>query len=390
MGLKIAYLGDGELKILEEGGEAQKLHSPFAQNVLDTAKEIAKGKEWKTEGRENNLEAAMLWGGGPGNPNPEISISAVTRGLEPGEITYVLHTTETGGVFRQILEEKYERRLFHKRGFRANYIDRHPETKLMVFSRFTGDGSSAIVAIDDGGVDHKEVTEGDSVDEAPSWVPGEIADIVYQSRGIARARQGRHIVDYGPSSIIRLNLQTGETETLLDDDSTDYMLPHVLEDGSLLFIRRPYKSLQGKTDPKTFIMDVLLFPFRTAWALIMFLDSFSRFFGGKPLITSTGKRVEREEEAMTVIRGAMINMKQAPAISAVEEDTKGYMPANYELVQKKPDGTEKILARHVASYDVAGDGTIVYTNGRTIFRYREGSRPATIIRESLVQELVTL
>jgi len=56
-------------------------------------------------------------------------------------------------------------------------------------------------------------TEGDSIDTAPHWVPGESRRIVYQSAGVGRNREG-HFLAFGPFGIHLVNIDSAEMETL--------------------------------------------------------------------------------------------------------------------------------------------------------------------------------
>jgi hypothetical protein len=65
------------------------------------------------------------------------------------------------------------------------------------------------------GTDFSEVTEGDSFDRLPHWVPGPKRQIVFQSAGLGRDAGG-------PS-----------------ESGRDLLQPRQAQDGSLYFIRKP-------------------------------------------------------------------------------------------------------------------------------------------------------
>jgi hypothetical protein len=50
----------------------------------------------------------------------------------------------------------------------------------------------------------------------------------------------------------------------------------------------------------------------------------------------------------------------------------GLVPGAWELVCRNRNGDEYVAARHVVSFDLAADGTVVYTNGFELFRLVDG------------------
>ena len=56
----------------------------------------------------------------------------------------------------------------------------------------------------------------------------------------------------------------------------------------------------------------------------------------------------------------------------------------HPLLQVVPLPSLQIVSPHVASFDIAGDGSLVWTNGYDIVRWRDGDR-ATLGRHELVE-----
>ena len=50
------------------------------------------------------------------------------------------------------------------------------------------------------------------------------------------------------------------------------------------------------------------------------------------------------------------------------------VPRSWELVRKPPGRALQIVMPHVASFDIAPDGSIVYTNGFEVTSWRDGAR----------------
>jgi hypothetical protein len=64
----------------------------------------------------------------------------------------------------------------------------------------------------------------------------------------------------------------------------------------------------------------------------------------------------------------------------------GLVPASWELVCRNRKGQEFASARHVVSFDVAHDGTIVYSNGLELFRLVDGEWQP-LVRGNLVESV---
>ena len=70
------------------------------------------------------------------------------------------------------LPKIFDQDLIHKEKFIAHDLDRHPNQAVTAFSLLYPNGSSHLALMEGEGPDFDEITEGDSLDAAPSWVPG--------------------------------------------------------------------------------------------------------------------------------------------------------------------------------------------------------------------------
>ena len=68
------------------------------------------------------------------------------------------------------------------------------------------------------------VTEGDSIDEAPSWIPGKQRRILFQSSGVGRNKHG-YIVGRGPASIQAVDLDKERVTGVLEEADTTFSSP---------------------------------------------------------------------------------------------------------------------------------------------------------------------
>src|SRR5882724_6323093 len=127
---------------------------------------------------------------------------------QSGRWLYALETDDIAGLFALDADGTQEQRLFHTSDFDFRDLSAEPAGDLVACSLVRGEFSNlAVIRVD--GKDFNEITEGDSVDLAPSWIPGKTRTLVFQSAGIARNQKGQHS-GRGPFAIQELSLDTGD------------------------------------------------------------------------------------------------------------------------------------------------------------------------------------
>ena len=228
----------------------------------------------------------------------------------------------------------------------------------------------------------KELTEGDSFDTAPCWMPSEKKQIVFQTAGVGRNRDG-HFLALGPFSLQKLDIEGGEMNTLLEDERFDYLAPHCGEDGSLYYIRRPY-SRHERIHPGRVLKDAVLFPFRLLFAVFQFLNFFSAMFTGKRLTSAGGPDAKQMNLRQMMIWGNLVHA-QAPA--KAEDEAVDLVPKSWELRKRGSNEESKALASGVLAYDVAADGTIIYTNGNALFFIHPDGRKEHVLNEAMIEQV---
>ncbi len=379
---RFALLSKGKLFVADsDGSPAVSIDSPFADKAIRTAQEVEQQKAWKNKTMMNAM--GVDTSGMPDGSRVHVIFSAACCDPNTGGLLYLMQTESAGGLFHMAADQKEEQRLFHTQDFLAHGLTRHRDTGFLACSLQRGEGNACIMVMNDDGTERREVTGGDCRDASPSWVPGQDYRIVYESAGIGRNEQG-FVVGLGPSAICRIDLKTREIETLAEDPRFDYLAPRQTETGDLLYIRRPYESIKNVGFGQL-IMDGLLFPFRLAGAFLHFLNAFSMLFSQKPLITSTGQQMNREQQAGIMLRGRWIETKRKLR-EGEEETTRSLVPDNWELVRRAPDGQETVLSKGVLSFDVLPEGVVYTTNGRAIFRLDPTGKRELMAKHALIEE----
>jgi hypothetical protein len=321
--------------------------------------------EWKSAGMAWQFSSRGMSPGaaGPAAETRRIRFSGVSRGGAEGELLYALDTDHVGGLFSLDTGAQYERRIFHRNGFVAADLSRFPGDGTLALSMRAPDGSSCVAVMEGGGKGLKSVTEGDSVDESPSWVPSEQKSLLFQSAGIGRDQRGL-FAGLGPYAIQKLELESGNLTTVHEEENNDLLLPRVSADGALYFVRRPYRP--HAVSLWRMVMDVLLFPYRVMRAMVHFLDFFSMMFSRKPLLTSGGPKTEGPDARSLMLWGRFIDAEKALR-KAKQGDQGPLVPSDWQLVRRADNGEEQVLAKNVLAYDLCPDGSVVHTNGTAIF-----------------------
>ncbi len=272
--MRFTYLSGGKLFIKEGDNAPVEIESHFGKDVIERTIRMHQRNEWKTKGNDNTpFSGGMLWGATSADPRvSQVRILGATRSAEANALYFILETETTGGLFLYDFETHSEKRIFHREQFRAYDLDWHPEHHQIVCSQVFQNGAANIVSMNTEGHDVHQLTEGDSVDEAPSWMPGSERRILFQSAGMARNQHG-YAVGTGPFAIQHIDLARNALTTILEDDAYDFLLPHAAPNGDMYFIRRPYeKPGQSNYGVLQGVADFVLLPFRLLRALFHFLN----------------------------------------------------------------------------------------------------------------------
>ena len=244
---------------------------------------------------------------------------------------------------------------------------------------------SNIVLINRDSGDIKELTEGDSIDEAPSWIPGSERRILFQSSGIARNKEG-YAVCRGPASIQALDLDASRLTTVMEDSRYDFLQPRIGQDGYMYYIRRPYET--STYNSQTALIDFILLPFRLLRAVFHYLNFFSLVYSKKPLTTASGPDIRGDDLKSIMIRGKVIDAEKALRRGIRTLGVPSLVLSTWELVRRSQQGREEVVAHSVVAFDIDSEGTIAYSNGRGIFTLEEPQKPKLILKDNLIEDVI--
>jgi hypothetical protein len=387
--MRFAFLSFGRLYLADSEGHETEVTSKFAQEALERGEQEKRRHGWKGGDDPGALiPRRVLWGKQTLRELQNgLRFCSLSAGGRANEIFYTLGGDGMGGLFEQDTAENSERRILHQADFEVHHIHRNPTKPLLAYSRYSKDGSASLWVRDLDQGKARELTEGDSVDDHPAWVRGGSDALVYQSAGIGRG-QNNPFAALGPFRIERIDLATGEIETLAEDARFDLLVPHQMADGTLYFIRRPYED-PSKVSYLRAAGDFLLFPFRLVGALVAILNFFSKAFSGKPLVTAGRPELPGTDVKRLILLGRAIDADEELK-RARKKENGAIVPSSWQLVSRSPDGTETVIAKSVASYDVSSDGRLVFSDGCRAYLRSETGATSVVIEHLPMERLVAL
>ncbi|OYU99282.1 MAG: hypothetical protein CFE26_25945 [Verrucomicrobiales bacterium VVV1] len=372
----VALIADGRLIVAGLDGSSKTHDCQFAADILRRQQQSTEKNSWMRgdEGSGNGgmFSAGTIWGKRGSVSQQESArpmIVAVEGGDRTDSMVYALWTGVVGAFLDYDFNEKYERRVFHRENFQVSHLDRSALDGRLICR--VGDHQGARIALlDSDGRNSRLVTEGDSLDGAPSWIPDSADSIVYHSAGLSRTANG-HVVGLGPYAIHRLNFSGHDLETLLESPDHDYLAPQMDARGVLHCIRRDYEG-PGGTRPSiwTTVKDALLFPFRLFRIMVDFFQILSHLVSRKPLVTAGQQKLDGPEPVRLWIHGRMSDLEKAEKSNSPDG---ALAPADWVLIRREPDGRETILAKHVLTYDLGKNGDIVWSDGRNLHHLEAGT-----------------
>jgi hypothetical protein len=367
-------IAKGELWLHREGTAARQITSTFAREVIERDERSRRNTSWKHAPREQQtgvIPSNTLWGSQQAALLAPPKFLHACFGPDGQTVYYVLRVGGAIGLFRLHLDEDREVRLFHRNGIDILGLAYNPADRRLVLSIRQADGTAQLEVFDEEGTFKGAVTGGDCIDAAPALVPGTAASVVFQSSGVARHPQRGHVAAIAHATLCRLDYRSGRMDTLADEPAFDFVAPRMAADGTVYAIRRPVEKPAHERAGAALI-DTLLMPVRLLKAVFGYLNFFTTVYGKEPLRSAGGPRAPELDQDLgrLWLHGRMIEL------SKVRNDPQyagNLVPASWELVRRAPGQPWQTVAKHVAAFDLAADGALVYTSGYDIVHWRDGA-----------------
>ena len=381
--LNIAYLAQGNIRVKMGDKPPRNIESVFGNSIREKAVRAQQKHSWKSAANDGGspFSSAMLWGKSARSGDVPLIITSICGAREAHGLVYSLESGSLCALLEVSRLGAEERRLWNDNRTQIRHVSVSRSTGNLVFSVLHENGTANIGVKMNGESGIKELTEGDSFDTAPRWVPGEGRKIVFQSAGIGRNYRGQFST-LGPFSLQQLDVEPGELTTLLENPGYDYLAPQSLSDGRLFYIRRPYAE-HGRFHPLRTLKDALLFPFRLLYAIFQFLNFFSSIFAGRKLTSAGGPKGHDMDMKQMMIWGNLVRAQSASG----EDEGADLVPKSWELRCRTAGGETKTLAGGVLAYDIDADGKVVYTNGNAVFLLHPDGRKERVLSERMIQQV---
>jgi hypothetical protein len=390
MTFNLAYIAGGKLHLKCGDAAVQTVESEFGQSVQERMQQMQRRNAWKNQnimanflppGMVQSLEEQM-------QPALPVAFRGLCRGGD-GRLIYTLEAGDVAGIFTLDHAKSAEQRLFHGSDFKVQHLDFHSDRNLIACSAVHSDGAANIAVMQLDGARPREVTEGDSVDLAPRWIPGAGRSLVFQSAGIGRNSAGFPVAQ-APFTIERLDFEGQEVTTLAAHPKYDFLGPQMTADGSLYYIRRPYRSSNSGFHPLRLLRDIVMMPVRLLYAIYQWLNFFTRRYTGKPLMTTGQPKVQPLNQLM--VWGSAINADEMAERNRRfgDADSPALVPRTWQLIRQISGREPEVIADGVLAFDVAEDGAIAYSNGSAIYAIRPGGVAERVIVDRPIEHVILL
>jgi hypothetical protein len=365
----IAYISQGKLYLWSADRPVREVESEFGRGVQERSQRAQAQKAWKNR----SLMDMMMPAGMAQQMQAQqqeavvnISITSICKAAA-GKLLYALESNQVSGVFGFDPSRDRENRLFHNADFRVGHLDLHPETDVIACSTHYKNGGVNIATMPIDGSRPRDITEGDSIDLAPRWVPGAKRALVFQSAGIARDGDG-FMRDRAAYTIEQLDFDKQDVITLAEDPKSDLLGPQLDDQGWLYYIRRPFNERRKPMGIGQFLKNIVLIPVRFFQAIYGWMDFFTQRYAGKPLMSANADRQAVDPKFIKAWGDWISPQALQKGNKKVDAEAPSLVPDTWELVRQGATGTPEVLASGVLHYDLSDDGTIVYTNGSAIFQ----------------------
>ncbi|WP_374582436.1 TolB family protein [Pseudoduganella sp.] len=375
--VQVGWVSNGKLFVQGGYGAVQEISSPYAQQAMDRAERNREKNAWKKD-TAFGVAAQGNYRDFERDADPILVSSARFTG--DGKLLYFQADHGMGGLFSYDLASGHEERLLHRQQLRLQDMALSPSGRTIYCTMESRGGASHIACMQANGDGLRELTGGDTIDAAPTAVPGAEGVVIYQSAGIGRDQNGGWAA-IGHVTLQELNTATGRVTPVLDDPRYDFLSPRVAADGALFFIRRPYEPPQYNAG--NVVLDTILFPFRLLRALFHYLNFFSLMYSRKPLTGAGGMPLQADMKNI-VLQGRRIDAERALRREASIGGVPSLVPASWQLVRRTRGGSESVVASNVSSFDITPGGTVVYSNGRGMFALDAQGRSSLLSQGDLV------
>lgn len=383
----VAFIASGKLYLCSHDTKPVEFESPFLTKIEENKAQRAQSTSWMESSNSWNLscgaQSVIPGAGGCEASSRPSQIATLTR--TPDGFGYLAYAQTVCAMLSLDANDLSENRLKHSTDPIARTIAMSPDGQSNAMSIANEDGT-AHIAIARGGFSNPQcITFGDVIDDAPSFNPIQPSKLLYHSAGIGRNANGEPF-GLGPSSIHEVDLDLDQVTTRIEHDSFDYLSPKVSLDGDLYCLRRPWQLSRPQSTISS-VKDMILMPIRLGGLLLYLAHSLSKMLTNKPILPKFDQQRMAQPSSSMHIWNQWVSQERS---KKKQDKHNSMVPKDWTLIRiSRSDGeqSEMTIADHVAAFDIASDGSVIYTNGSKIWKIHPDNRTSLIASGSLIHAI---
>lgn len=347
--------------------------------------EIQQRKQWKTTGTGAQFMGAYA-------ENQDVNLSGIYPTsmvqIDENHFIYTAQLQEGSSICLKNFEnwQEDERLVLRKSDLTIQGVDYDASKRRLILSaRSSCDYEQHLCIFSLDGNSMQFVTEGRCHDANPCFNPLNNNQIFYDTCGISYD----YGMDIGPKEICKLDLSTGDLETILGDEKFDFVQPQIDKSGNLYCIQRPYGQA-SKGSVFLSLKNLVLAPVKIIKAIIGWLDFFTQKYTGESLKTTSGSnpaKTKQKSKEELFIEGNLIKARQTLENNQkAGEKYPGVIPRSWQLIKITPSGEKEILKKGVMGFLIQEDA-IIYSNGKHLVQLASDRKEVLLLEEQLVSKI---
>src|SRR5579883_1525867 len=169
----VAYLAQGRVRLKLGNAAPRTIESAYGNSIREKEVRSQQRHSWKSGGGGSPFGGPVLWGKAAMSQDVPLAITSICGGKTKGELLYSLESGSLCALLEATELGAEERRLWNDNRTRIRHLAISRQTGDLACGVLHENGTANIGIRLNGESGVKELTEGDSFDTAPHWVPGE-------------------------------------------------------------------------------------------------------------------------------------------------------------------------------------------------------------------------
>lgn len=137
------------------------------------------------------------------------------------------------------------------------------------------------------------------------------------------------------------------------------------------------------------ILARLLVRWRLLQAIFGWLNFFSARYSGRTLMSGGPDRNAPDVRWLTMM-GNVVDASERARRERQARGDDGYVPSDWELIALEADGAVSIKAKSVGSFDFAEDGSIVFTDGASVYQLGKNGERTRVLKDDMIEQVLAI